>query len=48
MGGNDHITGLRKIATARGDARHTAADVSKAQKILSCQPQASLLEGLGQ
>lgn len=36
------------IETARGDARHTAADVSKAQKIISYQPQVSLLEGLTQ
>lgn len=36
------------IETARGDARHTAADVSKAQKIIGYQPQVSLLEGLTQ
>jgi len=31
---------------AMGDARHTAADVSKAQKILGYQPQVPLREGL--
>lgn len=31
---------------ARGDAHHTAADISKAQKILNFQPQVSLTEGL--
>jgi nucleoside-diphosphate-sugar epimerase len=31
---------------ARGDARHTSADVSKAQKILGYQPQVALEEGL--
>ncbi|MDF5722797.1 MAG: NAD-dependent epimerase/dehydratase family protein [Rhizonema sp. PD37] len=36
------------IEKAMGDARHTAADVSKAQKILSYQPQVSLSEGLTQ
>ncbi len=34
------------IDRAMGDARHTAADVSKAQRILSYQPQVSLREGL--
>lgn len=34
------------VEKARGDARHTSADVSKAQKILSYQPQVSLKEGL--
>jgi UDP-glucose 4-epimerase len=29
-----------------GDARHTAADVSKARKILGYRPQVSLREGL--
>jgi nucleoside-diphosphate-sugar epimerase len=32
--------------TARGDARHTAADISKAQKLLGYQPKVSLREGL--
>ena len=31
-----------------GDARHTAADVSKARKILGYQPQVSLRDGLTQ
>ncbi|WP_016953218.1 NAD-dependent epimerase/dehydratase family protein [Anabaena sp. PCC 7108] len=34
------------IEKAMGDARHTAADVSKAQKILGYQPQVALQEGL--
>lgn len=34
------------IEAAMGDARHTAADVSKAQKLLGYQPQVSLAEGL--
>ncbi|NEQ36337.1 MAG: NAD-dependent epimerase/dehydratase family protein [Okeania sp. SIO3I5] len=34
------------VEKARGDARHTSADVSKAQKILGYQPQVSLKEGL--
>ncbi len=34
------------IEKAMGDARHTAADVSKAQKILGYQPRVSLREGL--
>lgn len=33
---------------AMGDARHTAADVSKAKRILGYQPQVSLREGLTQ
>ncbi len=36
------------IENAKGDARHTAADVSKAQKILGYQPQVSLVAGLTQ
>ncbi len=34
------------IEKAMGDARHTAADVSKAKQILGYQPQVSLQEGL--
>lgn len=34
------------IGQAMGDARHTAADVSKAQKLLGYQPQTSLRQGL--
>ena len=36
------------VAKARGDARHTSADISKAQKILGYNPQVSLAEGLAQ
>jgi len=36
------------IEKAMGDARHTAADVSKAQRILGYQPQVCLTEGLTQ
>jgi UDP-glucose 4-epimerase len=36
------------IERAIGDARHTGADISKAQKILGWQPQVSLREGLTQ
>lgn len=36
------------IEKAMGDARHTAADVSKARKILNYQPQVSLPDGLAQ
>lgn len=36
------------IEKAMGDARHTAADVSKANKLLGYQPQVSLKEGLRQ
>ena len=34
------------IGKARGDARHTSADISKAKKILGYNPQVSLAEGL--
>ena len=33
---------------AMGDARHTAADVSKAKRLLAYDPQTSLEEGLAQ
>lgn len=36
------------IESAMGDARHTSADVSKANKILGYQPKVSLTEGLRQ
>jgi nucleoside-diphosphate-sugar epimerase len=36
------------IEKAMGDARHTAAAISKAQRILGYQPQVSLSEGLSQ
>lgn len=36
------------IEKAMGDARHTAADVSKAKKLIGYQPQVSLVEGLSQ
>lgn len=36
------------VAKARGDARHTSADISKARKILGYNPQVSLKEGLTQ
>lgn len=34
------------VEAAKGDARHTGADVSKAQKLLGYQPKVSLQEGL--
>lgn len=34
------------VEKAKGDARHTSADISKAQKILGYSPQVSLAEGL--
>ncbi len=36
------------VEKAMGDARHTAADVSKARRILGYEPQVSLAEGLAQ
>ncbi|MBW4486796.1 MAG: GDP-mannose 4,6-dehydratase [Trichocoleus desertorum ATA4-8-CV12] len=36
------------IESAMGDARHTAADVSKAQKLIGYEPKVSLAEGLAQ
>lgn len=36
------------VEKAMGDARHTAADVSKARKVLGYQPQVSLYDGLKQ
>jgi nucleoside-diphosphate-sugar epimerase len=36
------------IEKAMGDARHTAADISKAQKLMGWQPQVPLTEGLTQ
>ncbi|OKH34449.1 UDP-glucose 4-epimerase [Calothrix sp. HK-06] len=36
------------IERAMGDARHTGADITKAQKLLGWQPQVSLREGLTQ
>ena len=36
------------LGNAVGDARHTSADISEAQKILGYAPQVSLLEGLTQ
>jgi nucleoside-diphosphate-sugar epimerase len=36
------------IEKARGDARHTAADISKARRILGYDPQVTLREGLTQ
>jgi UDP-glucose 4-epimerase len=36
------------VGLAMGDARHTAADVSKARNLLGYQPQVSLEEGLAQ
>ncbi|WP_159790599.1 NAD-dependent epimerase/dehydratase family protein [Sodalinema gerasimenkoae] len=37
---------INYMESSKGDARHTSADVSKAQQILSYQPQVSLQEGL--
>jgi nucleoside-diphosphate-sugar epimerase len=38
----------KHIEKAMGDARHTGADISKAQRILGWQPQVSLRDGLTQ
>ncbi len=43
-----HPINKNYIEKAMGDARHTAADVSKARTILGYQPQVSLYEGLSQ
>ncbi|WP_315791096.1 NAD-dependent epimerase/dehydratase family protein [Fischerella sp. JS2] len=43
-----HLIKKNYIEKAMGDARHTAADVSKARKILGYQPQVSLSDGLRQ
>lgn len=40
--------GRNYLENAVGDARHTSADITKAQKILGYTPQVSLLEGLTQ
>lgn len=46
----EEVTGkpLKKefVDQARGDARHTSADISKAKKLLGYNPQVSLAEGL--
>ncbi|BAZ67161.1 MAG: NAD-dependent epimerase/dehydratase family protein [Pelatocladus maniniholoensis HA4357-MV3] len=44
----EHPIKKNYIERAMGDARHTAADVSKARSILGYQPQVSLYEGLSQ
>ncbi len=36
------------VERAKGDARHTSADITKAREILGYQPQVSLLDGLRQ
>ncbi|MBE9046873.1 NAD-dependent epimerase/dehydratase family protein [Pleurocapsales cyanobacterium LEGE 10410] len=43
-----HPIHKKYVEKARGDARHTGADVSKARKILRYDPQVSLEEGLSQ
>ena len=43
-----HSIKRNNIDNAPGDARHTSADISKAQEILGYTPQVSLLEGLTQ
>ncbi len=42
----DHPIRTNYVEKARGDARHTAADVSKANRILGYNPLVSLVEGL--
>ncbi|MBD1911037.1 MULTISPECIES: NAD-dependent epimerase/dehydratase family protein [unclassified Leptolyngbya] len=48
----EQITGIpiqrEHIEQARGDARHTAADTSKAARMLEYKPQVTLAEGLAQ
>ena len=47
----EQVTGSIKrehLSNAVGDARHTSADIAKAQKILGYTPRISLLEGLTQ
>ncbi len=44
----EHPIKKNYIERAMGDARHTAADVSKARSILEYQPQVALYEGLSQ
>lgn len=39
---------IKRTQASMGDARHTAADISKAQKTLNYNPQTSLLDGLTQ
>ena len=43
-----HPIHKKHVEKARGDARHTGADVSKARKILGYDPKVSLEEGLSQ
>lgn len=43
-----HPIHKKYVEKARGDARHTGADVSKARKILGYDPKVSLEEGLSQ
>jgi len=48
----EHVTGCpvqrQYVENARGDARHTAADTSKAARLLNYRPQVTLPEGLAQ
>jgi UDP-glucose 4-epimerase len=43
-----HPIKRQHIESAIGDARHTSADVTKAQRILGYQPQVTLEDGLRQ